>query len=401
MALDVLAPEARLLFVLNRPDGGAAVRALAAAGLDWTLVAKFAERECAGTAAARCAQALGVPAPEAAALARLARVTEFRMRYLQQRLAESVGALERAGIPCLLLKGAALGSTVYRSFADRAMVDLDVLVHAEHAEAAVDALVAGGGWAWRPDRDREDNYAAVHHMPALLDARGVNVSLELHKHSVWSGNPFGLTTAELFAASRAAPGALAWARVPDPLHSLVHVCVHFAWSHLLRSHAWRALSDVRALLTAEPPDWNRLLALAARLRAVTSCYWTLRLARDLMGVEIPDRVLRALRPPLPELVLRGLLRHYTLTLVPTTLADCPSVRLQRLLWSLGMRPGWSGHGDARRWGEPAEEDLPSYAAAARASAARRRAPAITRAWRAAQPFARYARVMARGISAVG
>src|SRR5206468_11317277 len=58
--------------------------------------------------------------------------------------------------------------------------------------------------------------------------------------------------------------------------------------------------------------------------------------------------LQALRPPLPAFLQNMYEHHYVFQLFPTE-RRCPSVRLDRRLWALGMAPGWSGHGSARPW----------------------------------------------------
>jgi hypothetical protein len=67
-------------------------------------------------------------------------------------------------------------------------------------------------------------------------------------------------------------------------------------------------------------------------------------------VPVPADVLEQLRPPLPGVALRRLERHFVTQLLLTEPA-CPSVVLEKLLWSAGVMPGWSGHGASRPWDE--------------------------------------------------
>src|SRR5204862_4976367 len=96
-------------------------------------------------------------------------------------------------------------------------------------------------------------------------------------------------------------------------------------------------------------DWNALVARAAATRGATCCYWTLRLARDLTGVSVPDWVLAALSPRLPESVLRRLTRYFAQQSLPTPEAVINSVSLGRALWTLGVRPRRQRHGSSRPW----------------------------------------------------
>jgi hypothetical protein len=69
-----------------------------------------------------------------------------------------------------------------------------------------------------------------------------------------------------------------------------------------------------------------------------------------MGVEVPERTLAALRPPVPSFVRQRLAQHFAVQLF-TTEAVCPSVAFEKLMWVLGVMPGWSGHGSSRPWDE--------------------------------------------------
>src|SRR5690606_31383013 len=64
---------------------------------------------------------------------------------------------------------------------------------------------------------------------------------------------------------------------------------------------------------------------------------------------IPIEVLDALRPPIPTFAVDVLRRHYIGTLFGFSPAPCPSVRLERLLWSAGHAPDRTGLGTQRPW----------------------------------------------------
>lgn len=347
----MLPAEARLLFLADgRHDRDGELASVVAGGLEWDLVCALAEREMATPILAQHLARLpdgGVPAAALARIRRMARVTRFKMLYLEQRIGETTAALRREGIDGVLLKGAALGASVYSSLVDRPMIDVDVLVPRDRVEDALATLLATG-WMWRPDRARDGDYDHLHHLPALLDARGMEVSLELHTSLLPPGQPFALTARDILAGAVDAPRSSLGGRIPSAEHLLLHACIHFAWAHLMRKGAWRTFRDVRALLLHHDYDWHRFGALSDTSRARTCCYWTLRLARGIGGIDVPEAALAALRPPLPEVVLSALERHFALILLPTVV-DCPSVTLRRVLWSAGILPAWSGHGANRPW----------------------------------------------------
>jgi hypothetical protein len=361
MSLSLLPSEGQLLFLAaGGSENDAAIRDLLTRDIDWGKLCQLADREYAAPVLWRRMQACGVNgAPVAASdrIRKLARVVHFRMDYVQQRLMESVDALEQAGIECVLLKGVALASTVYWSFTERPMADIDILVPAKRAEEAGRVLLTVGWAAYRGEQPPTNCSEPHHHLLPLLDARGMDVQLEVHRALLPTGHPFAFAADAVWGAAMATARGVRWARVPDPHHLLLHTCIHFAWSHLMRKGAWRAFRDVRAVIDTRAIDWSHFVKLARAAKAGTCCYWTFRLARELMGVEVPTEVLSVLRPPLPEIALAAIERHFTLILFPTRV-DCPSVTLRRFMWSAGILPRWSGHGARRRWGIPSATPAP-------------------------------------------
>lgn len=352
MTLPSLSPEAQLLLLsAGGPGNDARIRALLRQPLDWEKLGWLAERERATPVLWDRLQSIGAgPLPPAAEhLQRLAMVSEFRMLHLEQRLHESLDALARAGIDVMLLKGAGLAVTLYGSFVRRPMVDLDVLVPAGSAQRARSVLLRSG-WVTSELEELQEFFEGHHHLPALNDGRGTGVQLEVHTALFFDGHPFNLSAEDLWrdAVQISVAGAGRRAYVPAAHHQLLHLALHFAWSHMLATGAWRAFRDLEALLAVGGVDWDRFTALALEARGGSCCYWTFRLANRLAGVAIPGEVLDALRPPLPDLVLERVERHFAYHLLPTE-ALCPSVALGYTMWRLGVRPGWSGHGAVRPW----------------------------------------------------
>lgn len=350
MLRSLLSPEAQVLFLTAAdPSADAEIRTLLKGNIDWLELCRLAEREKAlaplwarleGVAEAE------VPPEVKAHLKKLARVTTFHMSYLQQLVISSTSSLDRLGIDYALLKGAALACSTYGSFSERPMVDVDLLVRKGTAEKAVDALLSAG-WMWQPKKPRDADYSHLHHLPALVDPNSL-VSAEIHISVLPHAAPFGITTDEILNSTQLVSFQGSTVKVPDPLHMLLHASIHFAWSHLFRSGAWRTLRDVRKLTESRQMDWNGFVRLARSHRAETCCYWTLQLARELTGASIPNDVLSELRPPLPSLVRRALARHFAVILVPSG-AICPSITLRRAMWSTGILPKRSGHSNSRPW----------------------------------------------------
>ncbi len=347
---NLLSPEARLLLLTAGGRGNdAAIAAAARGALDWRRLTRLAESERAEPVFVRRLREVlgaGLP-PEAERLEQLARVADFRQCWIEERLVASLRLLQRAGIDAVLLKGAALAVSCYPSFLERPMADLDLLVDRDRAEEA-HRLLRAGGWAWDHDPELDGFYSTHHHLAPLHDSKGVGVGLDLHTTPVCAGNPFMLDGSLMRQRSTpvSVQGVLAY--LPDVHDQLLHLCVHFAWSHLLSSGAWRTFRDIGTLVSSGRVDWATFEERARAHRATSCCYWVLRLAGELAGIQVPPAVLREFRPQGGSVFLTALERHFVLHLLPSE-SLAASVRLTGLMWAAGIQPGRMGHGRARPW----------------------------------------------------
>ena len=389
-----LSPEGRLLLLsAGGPENDHRLRELLGALVDWERLCALATRERAEPVLYERLRAVsagrGALPAGAAPLERLARVSQFRMMHLEQRLGESLAALARERVDAMLLKGAALALTVYGSFVRRPMSDLDLLVRGGGAVAGrARATLLASGWVTTDLEQLQEFFEGHQHLPALEDARGTGVQLELHTALFFEGHPFRLSPEDIW--SRATPIIAFGQRtsVPSVHDQVLHLCLHFAWSHMMATGAWRAFRDLHTLVCTGAIVWDDFVALAQASRGASCCYWTFRLARELSGVRVPDAVMEALKPPVPEFALQRLASHFAANLFPTE-PVCPSVAMAYTMWRMGVRPRWSGHGKVRPWDRT--DDL-LFDETTRMSGARRLAEHM----RNARGWARYARAVLRG-----
>jgi hypothetical protein len=343
--------EARLLFLCAGPArNDAEIGRLARLTLDWALVARLAmTARAVPVVARRIRRALGALPHDAAALGRLGMVEEFELQRMEERLDETIAAFEAASIPTVLLKGSALARSVFESVVDRPMLDLDVLVRPEHTEAAR-AAAATAGWVWKHDVRYAPFFSTHHHLPPLRDGRGTRALLELHTGLFPAGNPFQLEASSVFDRADEPRRRSQTVRIPSPEDHVVYLAAHWVWSHMMNGGAWRALRDIGALTERSPFDWDACVARAREARAASCVYWTLRLAKTMANIDVPQSALSSLQPPSPAVLLTRLERYFVWQVSGGR--ACPSVRLGALLWSTALRPGWSGHGRARPWKNP-------------------------------------------------
>lgn len=291
---------------------------------------------------------LRVPDEAGAQLRRHTMVADFTAARSEARLEETLQALHAVGVEPVLLKGAALARVLFPSFRDRPMGDIDLLIKRDDAAKAL-AAARALEWEVVPGFERVD-YARHHHLRPMADRTGAG-QLEIHTGLFLPDHPFGALSEAVYRTSRPIPGGRG--RVPDDVHLALHACLHLAWSHAMGFGAWRAFYDLSELVQQDRVDWKRLIDEAGAYRATSCCYWTLRLARDLAGVDVPPETTRACRPPGSRWFHRGLSRHFEAQLDGPDRA-CPSVAVQRALWRSAIRPGWSGHGERYPWAAGAQ-----------------------------------------------
>jgi len=339
-----------VLLTAGGGDNDPALRALLQKPLSWDQLLVLAEWERTLPWSWLRIRSLGanVPAEQAEAFERLSKVCEFQSLMLEDRLKRLLVAFGEAGIPVILLKGAGLGMSVYGSFAERPMGDLDLLISPAHAQAGWEVALTQG-WSWDENTYPREHYQAHHHLPPLYDAARTGARLELHTALSLSSHPYALSFEEALKVSRPVRGS--WpgtVMVLDGEHAVIHLAVHFAWAHLASLGMWRLARDFQAL-AAQGLDWPRVLELAAQYKAEKSLYWSLRLTEGLCGVEAaPVEVMERLRPSRPEWVLRVLERHLALHVIARYM-PCPSEKWRRLMWSLALDPSRTATSTARPW----------------------------------------------------
>ena len=346
-----LSPECRLVFRTADPACATAeVASLAAEIVDWERVLVMAEREMATSRLARALADAGdaVPGEVAEHLRRNALVIELRMQFLSRRLQQTCRILVEDGVPFMLLKGAAVGAMVDPTFRWRPMLDADILVRREDVDRAAEAITESG---WLPTTDQvlRDLLANAHHRPPFVDPQMPGIRVELHVSLLPAAHPFVLDDSLMWRDARVAAAPFAGAHLPSPEHLLLHAAMHFAWQHSMQFGAWRTFRVAAAVTSSPDFDWNRFVAEALNARAVSSSYWTFRLAGRMAGMAVPPDVLRRLAPPRPEWVLGALERHFISAIAVGETPGSPSVWLTRRLWIAAMRSAYGGREQSGNW----------------------------------------------------
>jgi hypothetical protein len=214
----------------------------------------------------------------------------YRNELLLDGGRDAVHALRAAGVPAVLLKGAAIAAVVVQEHALRPMQDFDVLVPRAAFPHAVEVLRREGWRGNPPVRDPEAHFVFQH---AGSFRRGP-AEVDLHWASAW-----GMLDAdgerEFWRAAR--PVAFRGEDVlvlaaPDMLlQTFVHATLAQTTIPPIR---WAA--DAMLVLRAEPAlDWDRLVRMAALRRHSLGAIRCIEYLRDGLEANAPAGVLRELR----------------------------------------------------------------------------------------------------------
>ena len=181
---------------------------------------------------------------------RSATVDAVAMRGLRDReLGRVLDLLADAGVSCLVIKGAALGYTLYRQPHTRRRSDADLLVRAGDAERVARVLEAGG-YARATEISGDFATSQMHFDRA--DCADHRFALDIHWRVVNTHAFVDAIAFDEYAASRVpVPGLGASAWTLSTAHALALACVHRA------AHHWNSddllwLWDVHLLASALP-----------------------------------------------------------------------------------------------------------------------------------------------------
>jgi hypothetical protein len=207
-----------------------------------------------------------------------------------QEMGGLLAELHRAGVPTLVLKGAALATRYYPAPGARPMDDIDVLVPTAEAERAIERLKALG---WTPALLRihpKHQFTARQATPMRSQHGRV---FDLHWHVLRESCH---TQADDAFWAHAVPIEIGRTvtRALGPADQLLHVCVHGA--------RWAPLPPVRWVTDAmlvmrranQNIDWDHLLGQARRLRVTLPMRDTLAFLRQHFVAAVPPEVLVAL-----------------------------------------------------------------------------------------------------------
>ncbi len=178
--------------------------------------------------------------------------TALHNTLLYERLAKIVDAFNRAEVPVILLKGAALAQQVYGNVALRPMSDLDFLVRKEKMSRAERLLVELGYEV----RDHAHPY--LRHATFAGESNGTRAHIEVHRHIVSSAY-YRRTIPDEWLWQHASESAIGdvTALMLSPERAIAHSCLHLL-DHVGTAGTLLWLCDIREISQRREINWETL-----------------------------------------------------------------------------------------------------------------------------------------------
>ena len=230
------------------------------------------------------------------------------------RIFEELAALLRMfENPVIVLKGAALLSSVYEDFGLRALGDVDILVKPEDVPK-IDKVLSQLGY--RSGNGRR-SYPVSNYLNSLVYGKnGSPLLLHLHWHLVNNALPNYVYTEKINMEKLwrdAIPLRVqqSEALCLSPHHQLLHLSEH-AMKHSFYTliHIW----DIQQVINRwkKELDWEKLCREAEEFHLKGPLFYSLWLSKEYFGASVPQKILESLHPcrrGLGERVFHSLLRH--------------------------------------------------------------------------------------------
>ncbi|MEX1114062.1 MAG: nucleotidyltransferase family protein [Akkermansiaceae bacterium] len=246
----------------------------------------------------------------------LAKGTYRRTWYHNQLLLAEGGKvaslLGAAGIPVMIIKGAALALEYYRDPGARPMDDIDLAVPLEFAGQAVELMVAQGwaasvtplkgtmspgrikgpGWSPGPRAIEafDGRYFHVRHSHGFRNPKGLGIDLHWH---VFQEDCDPDSDADTWAGARPASGGPFPFLVPPAHEHLLLILAHAARWNPIPSIRW--VADAATLIKTSPRlEWENFLAAAVRRRRTCAAAELLSYLASRFHAEVPADIIELL-----------------------------------------------------------------------------------------------------------
>ncbi len=212
------------------------------------------------------------------------------------RILEELAALLRAfGRLVIVLKGAALLSSVYEDFGLRMLGDVDILVKPEDVPR-IDNILSQLGYQ---SDHKQDAYYVTNYLNSLVYAKnGSPLLLHLHWHLINNALPNYIYAEKINMDKLWKEAIPLKIRESDalclaPHHQLLHLSEH-AMKHSYHTliHVW----DIHQVINHEKLDWERVCTESGEFQLEGPLFYSLWLSKEYFGTCVPQRILAFLSP---------------------------------------------------------------------------------------------------------
>ncbi len=217
----------------------------------------------------------------------------FQNAQYYQELSDILKRLQRGGIDVIVLKGAFLTKTVYKTEALRVIGDIDLLVKAaDLGQVEKILLEMGYGPTERPSIQAQ--CARSQHLKPFIKKGAFPIEIhwtlyfkqdcpfEIMVDMLWEQpKPFTVVDVQVLSLS--------------PENLLLHLCIH---AYVNGFVGMRFLSDIYNTLRyyQDEIDWDDLFQRARQWKAEKVVYIALYLAKDWLAARVPEKVLAQFKP---------------------------------------------------------------------------------------------------------
>jgi hypothetical protein len=288
-----VSPETELILWCARthlePYAAERARALVRDGIDWAVLVDIARTQrliplIYGSLRSTCPTA--VPSAVLDGMRDHCGTTLRQNLLLSTELLELLRLFEDAGVRMIPIKGPLLAMAVYGTLEVRPFNDLDLLVSEADVPAACELLLSRGYVAGWSDSDWERKF----------EHRDRGIYIDLHHRLAPSHFPAPASFEVMWQDRRPVRFLNTTVLAMAPEHLLLCLGVDLARDCLHRKPRMLQICDVAELSRAHPQlDWERVRALARAAGGERILLLALELARGLLGAELPQGSLGALR----------------------------------------------------------------------------------------------------------
>jgi hypothetical protein len=215
---------------------------------------------------------------------------------------EVLAEFQKAGIPCIVLKGIALAELVYPSIGMRGMSDVDILVKKEEL-FTVDEHLSSHGYISADSTVAKAVHNPVGYLASLEYRKNASpLNLHVHWHTVNTSVPATMFVEQvdinrLWEHSALTAVADSHARMLRPEHLIIYLC-----EHALRvGHSFDRLILICDIFFSikvfeKIIDWDFIVEESRRFNLSRFIYYSLSIVKHYTSLGIPDECIAKLRP---------------------------------------------------------------------------------------------------------